>query len=388
MSITLFQLLSSAAFALLLVYSVIPLLIRFAYHKNLYDKPDGERKIHDRFVPSLGGVALFAAILLGFSLSGYADQIDGYPYFAAALGMLFLTGLKDDMVGLKPAKKLLVEIPAALIVIFGSGFLIDNLYGFLGIHALPVWVSMPLTVFVFIVVMNAYNLIDGIDGLAAGVGVLASFLFGIVFWISGVYEMAVLSLFVGVALLGFLIHNFRPASIFMGDSGSLVIGFLLGILAVNFIGLGENSAYVDTFGNTSAILPAIFLVIPLFDTLRVFIKRVIKRRSPFSPGTDHIHHVLLSYGLSHSKASLYLYASMCGIALFSFAFITFDPHVVLLSAGFASLLLLPTNGIKRSLLSRMGLKFSSKELIDTNKKSSGPANPKDEKREKEATTLA
>lgn len=334
-----------------------------AYHKNLYDKPDGERKIHDRYVPSLGGIALFSAVFLGFSVSGFAELVPGYPYLAAALAMLFFTGLKDDIVGLSPLKKLVVEITAALLVIYGSGFLIDNLYGVFGVGAMPGWVSVPLTVFTMIVVMNAFNLIDGIDGLAAGVGILASLFFGVVFWMSGVPAMAVLALFTALVLTGFLFHNFRPASIFMGDSGSLVIGFLLAVLAVNFVGLGSNSTYVNYFGNTSPVLPAVFLVIPLFDTLRVFTKRAITKRSPFSPGTDHIHHVLLGCGLSHAGVALYLYAAMSVITMFSLSFIRLDPHVVLLAGGFATLALLPTYGLKRSLLRKAGIDIKSRELV-------------------------
>lgn len=364
------QLFLSVIFAFLLVYFLVPLLVKVAYRKKLYDKPDGERKIHDRFVPSLGGIALFGAIFLGFSVSGYAEMLSGYSYIAAALTMLFFTGLKDDLMGLSPVKKLMVEVSAALLVIYGGGFLIDNLYGVFGIGALPVWVAVPLTVFTFIVVMNSFNLIDGIDGLAAGVGILACFFFGVIFWISGVLEMMALALVTAVALSAFLVHNFRPASIFMGDSGSLVIGFLLAILAVNFIGLGSNSTYVSYFGNSSPVLPAIFLVIPLFDTLRVFTKRVITRRSPFSPGIDHIHHVLLGCGLSHAGASIYLYTAMTIITLVSLLFIRVDPHLVLLSGIATTLILLPTNNIKRTVLNRAGMPIETVDLVPKNPSSS------------------
>lgn len=348
-------------------YYLVPLLIKIAYHKNLFDQPDGERKVHDRFIPALGGVSIFVAFFVGFSLSGFAEDMKGYPYLASAAMVLFFTGLKDDLVGLSAMKKLLIQIVLSLFVIFGCFALIDNFYGMLGINAVPVWIAVPLTVFTMIVVMNSYNLIDGIDGLAAGVGIIASLLFCIGFLVAGEGALAILALFTAASLAAFLIHNFRPASIFMGDSGSLVIGFLLAFLAVRFVGLGANPAYVEAFGNTSPVFAVLFLIVPLYDTFRVFIRRLLKKRSPFMPGMDHVHHVFLKYGKSHRSAALYLYGSMLVIVMVALSMRHFDQHVILAVSLLVSVMILPTNGSKRTALSKVGLELQPIEIIKISK---------------------
>ena len=370
MDLQLLMLLSSGVLSFFAVYFLVPLLISVAYNKNLFDIPDGQRKLHDRHIPSLGGIAIFVAFICGFSISGYAEQMPGYSYVMAGLTMLFFTGLKDDLMRLSPVKKLMIQIFASGIVIIGGGLLIDNFYGLLGIGQLSGWVSVPLTLFTMIVVMNAFNLIDGIDGLAGGVGILASLFFGAGFYVAGEMPMAVFCLMTAVVLSAFLIHNFRPASIFMGDSGSLMIGFALAVMAVRYVGLGGNTAFTDVFGNTSPVLPVVFLIIPLYDTLRVFTSRILYKLSPFTPGTDHIHHVLLRSGFSHSAAAVYLYGAMSAIAAFSMSIIFLfeaGAQLVLLSTLVLMLLLFPTKGIKREILTKTGLgedpepKFISKD---------------------------
>src|SRR6056297_578846 len=191
MDLQLLMLLSSGVLSFFAVYFLVPLLISVAYNKNLFDIPDGQRKLHDRHIPSLGGIAIFVAFICGFSISGYAEQMPGYSYVMAGLTILFFTGLKDDLMRLSPVKKLMIQIFASGIVIIGGGLLIDNFYGLLGIGQLSGWVSVPLTLFTMIVVMNAFNLIDGIDGLAGGVGILASLFFGAGFYVAGEMPMAV-----------------------------------------------------------------------------------------------------------------------------------------------------------------------------------------------------
>jgi UDP-GlcNAc:undecaprenyl-phosphate/decaprenyl-phosphate GlcNAc-1-phosphate transferase len=348
-------------------YYLVPLLIKVAYHKNLYDKPDGKRKVHDRFIPALGGVSIFVAFFVGFSMSGFADDMKGYPYMAAAAMVLFFTGLKDDLIGLSPAKKLAIQVVLSLFVIFGCVAVIDNFYGLFGLEAIPLWIAVPVTVFTMIVIMNSYNLIDGIDGLAAGVGIIASLLFCIGFMVADEVALAIMSLFAAASLAAFLIHNFRPASIFMGDSGSLVIGFLLAFLAIRFVGLGGNPAYVEAFGNSSPVFAVLILIVPLYDTLRVFVRRLLKKRSPFMPGMDHIHHVFLKYGRSHRSAALYLYGSMIFIAMVALSLRQFDQHAILAVSLLVSVLILPTNGSKRRILNRAGMNLKPVEIIKVKK---------------------
>lgn len=359
---------SSGVLSFLAVYFLMPLLIEVAGTKNLFDLPDGERKFHSRHIPSLGGIGIFVAFICGFSISGYAAQMSGYPFIMAALTMLFFTGLKDDLMRLSPAKKLIIQLFASVVVVLGGGLMIDNFYGLFGIGQLPVWVSVPPTIFTFIVVMNAYNLIDGIDGLAGGVGIFASLFFGAGFYVAGEMPMAVFCLMMAVVLSAFLIHNFRPATIFMGDSGSLMIGFALAFMAIRYVGLGGNSAFTDVFGNTSTVLPVVFLIIPLYDTLRVFSGRIRQKQSPFDPGTDHIHHVLLKSGFSHGTAALYLYGAMILIAVFSKSIIYFGAGAqpVLLGTCCLMLLLFPTQGTKRLFLTKTGLREKLEKEVPSN----------------------
>ncbi len=255
MEIQTIQVLIGAVVAFLISYFSVPILRKVAYLSDFYDKPDNDRKLHDRYVPTLGGVAIFLAFFVGFSVSGLADQIQGFPYFAAALVLLFFTGLKDDIADLSAKTKLIIELIVASFLIFGCNMYISNLNGMFGVYEIPYWTSVLLTTFTIIVVVNSYNLIDGIDGLAAGIGGIASIFFGIGFFAAEQYEFATLSLMLFMSLIAYLKYNFNPAEIFMGDTGSLVVGFLLSVLTNNFIGLKESSTFVSSFGETSSVLP-------------------------------------------------------------------------------------------------------------------------------------
>lgn len=346
------QIIFSLIVSAVIVHLTVPLLRSVAFKLDLYDKPDEERKLHTEYIPTLGGIALFLAFFVGFSVSGYASQMQGYSYFAAAMLMLFFTGMKDDLVGLSPLKKLAVEVAVGMMLIFGSGMYISNFYGVLGIGELPFAVSVVITLFTMIVVVNAYNLIDGIDGLAGGIGVIASLFFGIGFFVAGDYAMAMLSAVVVAALAGYLLHNFHPASIFMGDTGSLIIGFLLAVQAIQFVGLNDSIAFTTAFGPVSSVMPVAILMIPLYDTLRVFILRAKRGDSPFDPGRDHIHHILIGMGMGHRKTSLILYGTSIVITVTTFIFFIWNVNVnvsVLFSVVLA-VVVLPGTGLKRKVI--------------------------------------
>lgn len=348
------------------VYLTVPLLRSVAFKFDLYDKPDGERKLHTEYVPTLGGIALFLAFFVGFSVSGFASQMQGYSYFAAAMLMLFFTGMKDDLVGLSPTKKLLVEVAVGLMLILGSGIYIDNFYGILGIGELPFAASVLITLFTMIVVVNAYNLIDGVDGLAAGIGVIASLFFGIGFFVAGEYAMAMLSAVVAASLAGYLLHNFHPASIFMGDTGSLIIGFLLAVQAIQFVGLNEIPAFVEEFGPISSVMPVAILMIPLYDTLRVFILRAKRRESPFDPGRDHIHHVLIGMGMGHRKTSLTLYAMSIAITVTTYLFSMWNVNVLVLFSVVLAVVVLPGTGLKRKVIGLFSKSSGRTTILESN----------------------
>lgn len=296
------EVLITAIVSFTVVFLAIPVVIYIADKKKLYDVPD-ERKLHTHAIASLGGIGVF----LGFLFSGLiAIKIPDNPefqYFFAAALIIFFIGLKDDLVLISATKKLIAQILATAIIIHLGGLKIESFYGILGIQELDSMISIPLTYITFILVINAYNLIDGIDGLAGSLGLMASMLLGTYFYFSGMFDYAAFSYALSAALLAFLIFNYNPARIFMGDSGSLLVGMVLCILVLKFINVASNASAAIPIGSAAAIGVAI-LIVALLDTIRVFSIRIIKGRSPFSPDRNHVHHILLDRGFSHSSVTL------------------------------------------------------------------------------------
>jgi UDP-N-acetylmuramyl pentapeptide phosphotransferase/UDP-N-acetylglucosamine-1-phosphate transferase len=214
-------------------------------------------------------------------------------------------GEKDDLINMPPKKKLMIEIAAASLLAIGTDLRISSLHGILGIDLLPVWVSIILTVFVIIFVMNAFNLIDGIDGLAAGIGIFASVLYGICFWLAGDTGYAVMCAAIAGALCAFLPYNFDKGKlkIFMGDTGSLTVGFLLAIITIRFNENSVNNIAAYNFISTPAISLSI-LILPLYDTVRVFVIRIIQKKNPFKGDNNHLHHRLIRFGYTHMQATI------------------------------------------------------------------------------------
>ncbi len=291
----------------------IPVVIKISELKMLMEKP-GERRSHTTPTPTFGGIAIFAAVLIAYFLWPSIDQTDIYRTNLSIVGMtvLFFVGIKDDLVGIDPAKKLLFQILASIILIFFGELRIDYLYGIMGFHHITEVVSILLTCFIFIALTNAINLIDGIDGLAGGIATIASGTFGGWFLLTNHFTMACLAFTLAGALIGFLRFNFSKTSkIFMGNTGSLIIGFMLAFFAVRFVNLNASYRYEPTAFFNAPIVAIVILIVPIFDTLRVFLVRILAGRSPFSADRNHMHHILLDNGLSHLEATMVL----CGASL-------------------------------------------------------------------------
>jgi UDP-N-acetylmuramyl pentapeptide phosphotransferase/UDP-N-acetylglucosamine-1-phosphate transferase len=218
---------------------------------------------------------------------------------------MFFLGLKDDILVISPIKKFIGQVIAAFLIVYKGGIQITSMHGFLGVHELPEMFSLMLTYFTVLVIINSFNLIDGIDGLAGSLGIMAASLFGLYFLKAGIVEYAVFAFALVGSLIAFLIFNFHPAKIFMGDTGSMLIGLVNAILVIKFINTGAaGGAYLPV-----AAAPAVgftVLLIPLLDTLRVFAIRMFQRRSPFSPDRNHIHHLMMDKGWSHNTITLTL----------------------------------------------------------------------------------
>jgi UDP-GlcNAc:undecaprenyl-phosphate/decaprenyl-phosphate GlcNAc-1-phosphate transferase len=290
----------SGSLSFLITFFAIPVIIQVARQKKMFDEPD-ERKVHKMVIPTLGGLGIFAGFILA-TLLGVPWGSPEFQYFVAAAIVIFFLGIKDDILVLSPAKKFIGQLVAAGIIIQFGGVQITNMHGFLGIEEIPHMASIVLTFFTVIVITNSFNLIDGVDGLAGSLGLLTAVLFGSYFLYVGQLMFAVMAFSLAGSLIGFLIYNFSPAKIFMGDTGSLLIGLINSILVIKFINVAGAADAKFPLEAAPAIGFAI-LIVPLFDTLRVFGQRILDRRSPFSPDRSHVHHFLLELGFSHKMVT-------------------------------------------------------------------------------------
>jgi UDP-GlcNAc:undecaprenyl-phosphate GlcNAc-1-phosphate transferase len=284
----------------------IPAIITIAKLKKLVDVPD-HRKVHLNPVVSLGGVGIFAGCTLSFLLTLSFREAPEFQYVLAAALIVFFLGIKDDILIISPMKKFAGQILAALILIFKGGIMISNMHGLLGIHQLPDPVAVVLTIFTILVIVNSFNLIDGVDGLAASLGLFASALLGIYFMSINSLPYAIFSFALTGSLVAFLYYNFQPAKIFMGDTGSLLIGLACSVLVIRFINVAPGNKIFPVLSAPAIAFSILF--IPLLDTLRVFGYRIFNGRSPFTGDRNHIHHIMLRLGLSHKKITAYLVGS-------------------------------------------------------------------------------
>jgi UDP-N-acetylmuramyl pentapeptide phosphotransferase/UDP-N-acetylglucosamine-1-phosphate transferase len=298
-------LLAACVTAFLISFSILPVIIKYSIAKNLVDIP-GRRKIHKKITPSLGGIAIFTGfIVASFSWIDFADW-GNIRFVVASLFILFLIGVRDDLVPFKALQKLLGQVFVVIILLFSS-IHIQSLYGFCGIELIPEWLGYPLTFFVVIVITNSFNLIDGLDGLAGGVGVSSLLAFGVWFYLAGDNTFALFCFAMAGGTLSFLIFNWEPSEIFMGDTGAMVIGMFLSVATIRFMNLNYDLP-VDSPAKFSASIAtaSCFMIVPLCDTLRIVILRLSKGQSPFAPDKSHIHHAIIRLGKTHAQASTIL----------------------------------------------------------------------------------
>ncbi len=292
----------------------IPVVIKITEMKSLMESPDDARRSHKVPTPTFGGVAIFAGVLISYFIWPINDPKDLYVTNLSVVGaaILFFIGMKDDLVGIDPNKKILFQLLSACTLIFLGGLKLNYLFGIMGLYSINDVASILLTCFVFIALTNAINLIDGVDGLAGGIATIACVTFGGWFLFSEHFAMATMAFALAGGLVGFLRFNFSKTSkIFMGNTGSLLIGFFLAFFAVRFVNLNaEYRSNPRAFFN-APIIAVVVLIIPIFDTLRVFLVRLLNKKSPFSADRNHMHHILLDNGLTHAGATTVL----CGASL-------------------------------------------------------------------------
>lgn len=320
------MLISAAAFiaSLVIVLLMIPFIIKISARYNLVDKPN-ERKVHKTPISRLGGIGIVTGILFTSPLWFFSGDNIMLIHFILGMLLLIIIGIVDDLKELSPRVKLLGQLAAAVFLAHG-GLRIDNMFGIFGIGELPVIIQYMITAFIVAGIINAFNLIDGIDGLAGGLAMIDMTGFFILFVTAGEYGLALMVASVAGALLAFLRFNYHPAKIFMGDTGSMVLGYILsgmGIMAL-VISRGPGSHFLYT---EAAVMVFSILLLPVYDTLRVFTGRVLNKKSPFSPDKTHIHHLLMQTGFNHPKSAKILYTA--NIVMIVTGFLLRSQHLLL-----------------------------------------------------------
>ncbi|MCB0773992.1 MAG: undecaprenyl/decaprenyl-phosphate alpha-N-acetylglucosaminyl 1-phosphate transferase [Flavobacteriales bacterium] len=342
--------------AFFVVLFTMPSLIKVARMKHLVDEPSEERKLHHRSIPTIGGIIIFAAIIFSYSLwfptAGkvaslalqdfkglYAEMGAAYDDFKtviAAMVLLFFIGVKDDIIGFSPVKKLVGHFVVAYILVVVGDIRIHGMHGILGLYELPHAVSIGFSFFTYIVLVNAFNLIDGVDGLAGGIGLISAATYGTWLYWAGDVPLALLAFTLAGALVGFLVFNTHPARIFMGDSGSLIIGAILSVLAMRVVD-HDVSRLPQWLRTVPTPLFAMAVIgYPLVDTFRVFIVRMARGRSPFQADRNHIHHRLMTLGLGHLGTVLVLYGYSILVILLALSTRDVRPNKGLLLLGGAA----------------------------------------------------
>ena len=287
--------------AFTLTYFAIPSIINIAKKKHLMDEP-GERRSHSESTPSLGGIAIFAGVLFSVILWTPFHIFGDLQYVLCSFIIIFLIGAKDDILPMRPLHKLIGQFGAAAILVWKANVKITSFYGIAGIYDIPEWVAVPVSIFTVIVIINAFNLIDGINGLSGSISTLITVVLGIWFFMVDRNDLAIVAFATAGAVIAFLKYNYSPAKIFMGDTGSLLLGLVCSILTIHFIEMHAVLSHPLAFAAAPAVAIGL-LILPLFDTLRVFIMRALRGKSPLYPDRTHIHHLLLDYGFSHMQAT-------------------------------------------------------------------------------------
>ena len=296
---------------------IIPRILVISLRKRLFDIPDF-RKIHQHPISRLGGVTFFPVIMLvmctitliGLHIKGFSDQffsnhiVDEMLCLTAGLVLLYIIGVCDDLIGVRYGRKLLVQVLAASFLPFAGLYVVD-FYGLFGVDVVSPFIGIPLTVLLTVFVTNAINLIDGIDGLASGLCMIALLIFGTAFALNGVWMYSLLAFVCLGVLIPFFLYNVfgnaeHGSKIFMGDTGSLTLGFILSLFSVKYILLLSTDS--SAVSGTPIVWVFSLLLVPCLDVCRVVLNRLQRKANPFKPDKTHIHHKFLMMGFSPRRS--------------------------------------------------------------------------------------
>lgn len=291
--------------ALLLVGWIHPRLVKIALLKNIVDNPDA-RKLQRTPVPVLGGVAVFFGVVIAIGCMSSVVDCSGLPVVIMAMMAMLYTGTMDDILSLSPGLRFVIEIVVVLLLIFVGGYCIDDFHGLWNIGRFSYWYAVPLTVVAAVGIINAINLVDGVNGLSSGYCIMACLIFGTLFFLAGEAPMTILAAVSVGALIPFFLHNVfgKTSKMFIGDGGTLVMGVVMSVFVIAILQNGSRvAAYVNPNVGLVPFTLAV-LSVPVFDTLRVMLTRILKGTSPFRPDKTHLHHMFIDLGCSHVATTL------------------------------------------------------------------------------------
>lgn len=290
--------------AILSAHWIHPRLVRIALDKNIVDNPNA-RKLQRRPTPVLGGIAVFFGSVIGLGCASITCDCSELFIVVVAMMIMLYTGTMDDILDLSPALRFLIEIGTVLLLIFVGGYTLNDFHGLWGLNQIPQGVAIPLTVFAAVGIINAINLIDGVDGLSSGYCILTSLLFGVMFWYVGDRTMCMLAVVAAGSLIPFFFHNVfgKSSKMFIGDGGTLVMGIVMSVFVIRILRHGSMSEVYDAVNIGLVPFTLAVLSVPVFDTLRVMTTRILKRKSPFHPDKTHLHHMFIRLGCSHAATT-------------------------------------------------------------------------------------
>lgn len=300
----LIQIFVPALIAIICTGWIYPYILEVAKAKNIVDNPNA-RKLQRVPIPVLGGLTVVFGILSGLmAFNMFGDFSDMFPTFATII-IILIIGLIDDMITLSPRIRFVVEIILILYLIKTTGCQLNDFHGLWGLNVIPNYISVPLTVFACVGIINAVNLIDGVDGYSSGYSIVSCVMFGMMFYTLGDIRMVALAAIVAASLLPFFLHNVfgKHSKMFIGDAGTLSLGIIFSVFVMTIISSKQS---IEGLPNNLGVVPFTLAVlcVPVFDTLRVMSARMLKGRSPFSPDKTHLHHLFLELGYSHIGSAL------------------------------------------------------------------------------------
>ena len=304
--------------SLLSVCWIHPRLVRIALDKNIVDNPNA-RKLQRKPVPVLGGIAVFFGSVIGLGCASLVCNCSELFIVVVAMMIMLYTGTLDDILDLSPGLRFLVEIFTVLLLVYVGGYSLNDFHGLWGIHRIPQYLAVPLTVVAAVGIINGINLIDGVDGLSSGYCILTSLFFGGMFWGVGDRVMTMLAVVAAGSLIPFFFHNLfgKSSKMFIGDGGTLVMGIVISVFVMRTLTHGTFCEIYDP--KNVGLIPFMLavLAVPVFDTLRVMTTRILKHKSPFHPDKTHLHHMFIRLGCSHAATTLAilllnLFVVLCG----------------------------------------------------------------------------